>query len=60
MCTNLIAGITELLALTSIMIPLIFAMTLSGVRVVQRYKIDVPKTVIKSKDETESRGKKNK
>ena len=51
MCTNLISGLTELLALTSIMIPLIFMMTLMGVRVVQRYKIDVPKTVVKPKQE---------
>jgi len=53
MCNDLIAGLVELLALTSIMIPLIFLMTLFGVRVVQRFKIDVPKVVIKPKSADE-------
>ena len=54
MCNDLVAGLVELLALTSIMIPLIFLMTLFGVRVVQRFKIDVPKVVIKPKPADES------
>jgi len=58
-CGDLIAGLTEVLALTIIMIPLIFLMTLFGVRVVQRFKIDVPKgPKVVAKPKTKDKGAK--
>jgi len=43
MCTDVVSGLSEMIGLTGFLIPLIFTMTICGVRVVQRYKIDVPK-----------------
>lgn len=42
MCNKLIGGLTELLALICSTIPLVFFMTVSGVRVVLRFRVDVP------------------
>jgi len=47
-CETTIGGWVENLFMISIQIPAIFAMTILGVIIVQRYKIDIPKVDLKT------------
>ncbi len=57
--SGLVASLAELLALDCVLIPIMFLMTVLGVQVVNRFRVDVPKynpaKLVRPKDKLETK-----